>query len=324
MKKPVICILDGFTTCQEDLNWGVLEALGELRVYDRTAAGEVVARAAGAEIVLTNKVVLSEEVLAQLPGVKLICLMSTGTNAVDLAAAAGRGIPVCNVPAYSTASVAELVVALMMAHGRAVERHAASVAAGDWGRSRDFCYLLTPQREWSGRVMGLYGFGAIGQAVCRLGVALGMEVLAHTRHPEGKPALGQRFVSERELFERSDVLSLHCPLTAETEGLVNAERLGWMKADAFLVNTGRGGLVEEAALAAALRAGRLGGAGLDVLSAEPPGEGNPLPGAPNVLICPHIGWATREARGRLIGVLAANVSAFLRGEPQHVVNGVGA
>ncbi len=270
-----------------------------------------------------GSILLSREVIARLPKLKLICLMSTGTNSVDLAAAAERGITVCNVPSYSTASVAELVLAFMLAHGRAVEKHHASVVQGDWVNCDDFSYMLTPQREWNGKTMGIIGFGEIGQAVARLCLALGMRVIAYTPHPEGKPDVGQDFVELEAVFRESDVVSLHCPLTANTEGLVNAQRLSWMKKDAFLVNTGRGGLVDEAALAGALKAGAIGGAGLDVLSSEPPRADNPLLTAPNTLLAPHIGWATKEARQRLMNVLQANIHCFLKGTSQNVVNGVG-
>lgn len=323
MHKPTLCILDAFTTQSNDLNWNQLKPLGSLQVHERTAPDDICSRAGSAEIVLTNKVILNAGILESLPNLKLICLMSTGTNAVDLKAAAARGIPVCNVPSYSTASVAELVLAFMLAHGRAVEKHQDSVANGDWVDSPDFCYMLTPQKEWRGKTLGVLGFGEIGQAVARLGAALGMRVLAHTPHPQGKPDLGQGFVEMETLFRESDVLSLHCPLTAETERVVNANRLSLMKTDAFLVNTGRGGLVDEAALAEALFEGRIGGAGLDVLSTEPPQADNPLLKAPNTLITPHLGWATREARQRLMDVLEANIRGFMEGKLQNVVNGVG-
>lgn len=323
MTLPALCILDAFTTQSGDLNWDRLAAIAGLRVYDRTAPGDIIARAGDAEIVLTNKVRLDRACLEALPNLKCVCLMSTGTNSVDLTAAAERGIPVCNVPSYSTASVAELVLAFLLAHSRAVELHSASVRQGDWTACEDFCYMRTPQREWRGKTLGVLGFGEIGGAVARLGVALGMSVLAHTPHPEGKPELGQRFVGLERLFRESDALSLHCPLTPDTERLVNSVRLAWMKPDAFLVNTGRGGLVDEAALAAALNAGTLGGAGLDVLSSEPPAADNPLLTARGVILSPHIGWATREARQRLVDVLVDNVRCFLEGHPQNVVNGAG-
>jgi glycerate dehydrogenase len=321
-KTPSLCILDAFTTQAHDLSWDVLTPLAKLTVYDRTDARDILARAGDAEILLTNKVMLDSDILRQLPRLKLICLMSTGTNSVDLKAAAARGIPVCNVPSYSTASVAELVLAFMLAYSRAVETHHASVAKGDWVACEDFCYMQTPQREWHGKTLGVVGFGEIGQAVTRLGTALGMTVLASTPHPHGKPELGQAFVDLETLFRESDVVSLHCPLNSETERLVNEERLSWMKPDAFLVNTGRGGLVDEAALAAALNSGKLGGAGLDVLSTEPPKPDNPLLKAKNTILAPHMGWATKEARQRLVNVLAENVRCFLDGSPQNVVNGV--
>lgn len=320
--QPRIVILDAHTTQPGDLDWEDLSRLGSLTVFERTAPAQIVERAGDADIVLTNKCVLTRETLARLPRARLVCLMSTGTNAVDLEACAERGIPVCNVPAYSTASVAELVFALVFAWARAPETHADSVRGGDWAASPDFCYALTPQRELHGTTLGIVGFGEIGQAVAKIGAALGMRVLAHTPRPDGKPDLGQSFVSLEELFRRADVLSLHCPLSPDTRHLVNRDSLALMKPDALLVNTGRGDLVEETALAEALRTGRLSCAALDVLSTEPPKPDNPLPPLKNARITPHIGWATREARARLIRELTRNVGAFLEGSPRNVVNGV--
>ncbi len=320
--KPPIHILDAHTTNPGDLSWDPLSALGILRVHARTRPDERIPRALGARILLTNKVHLDADVVAALPELKLVCLMSTGTNAVDLAACTARGIPVCNVPAYGTASVAELVFALLLGWARGAETHQASVRRGDWARCPDFSYGLTPQRELAGQTLGLLGFGDIGQAVARIAIAFGMRVLAHTPHPAGKPALGQDFVDMDRLLRESDVLSLHCPLTEQTRHVLRAETFSRMKEGALLVNTGRGALVDEAALARALAEGRIAAAFLDVLGQEPPPADHPLVGAPNCHIVPHIGWATREARRRLIDCLAGNVSAWLQGKPRHVVNGV--
>lgn len=321
--KPTLVILDADTTNPGDLDWSELAACVELTVYARSAPEEVIARAAEAEIVMVNKVLLPQEVLDQLPRLKLVCLMSTGVNVVDTRACAVRGIPVCNVPAYSTASVSELVLALALAWARRVESHAEGVREGDWSASADFSYHRTPQLELAGRTLGIVGFGAIGQGVASWGKALGMQVLAHTRNPETKPVGLAEFVNMAEVFSEADILTLHCPLTDETEHLVDAGRLAMMKNDAFLINTGRGGLVDEAALHDALVRGEIGGAGLDVLSAEPPPVDHPLTQLDNCWVLPHIGWATREARQRLIRVLVANVEGWRNGSPQNVVNDVG-
>jgi glycerate dehydrogenase len=319
---PAICILDGDTTNPGDLSWSPLELLGTLAVHDLTPPELLEERAKNAEILITNKTLITAKILLNLPKLRMIGLLSTGTNAVDLTACAARGIPVCNVPAYSTASVAEMVFALLLGWARAAETHHASVNTGAWQGNPGFCYYLTPQVELSGKTLGVLGFGDIGQAVTRIALALGMKVLAFTPHPEGKPALGQRFVSLEDLLAEADVVSLHCPLTPTTTRLMNRERLSLMKAGSVLVNTGRGGLIDEPALAEALRQGRPGVALLDVLTREPPEAGNPLIGLPNCRITPHIAWATREARARLIGEVAANVRGFLTGQPRNVVNGV--
>ena len=322
MKKMTCCILDGETTNPGDLSWEGLEALCDVAIHPRTPPEDIVPRAKDAEIVITNKVVLTKEVLGQLDRLRAVCLLSTGVNSADLAACRGRGIPVCNIPAYSTASVAEHTFALMLAWARGVESHSRAVQCKEWTRSEDFCFTLTPQRELAGRTLGLYGFGDIAQSVAKIAGAFGMRVLAHTPHPECKPDLGQRFVNAERLFAESEIVSLHCPLTPDTEELVNADRLARMREGAVLINTGRGGLLDEAAVAAALESGRLGAALLDVLSAEPPRADNPLPGATNCWITPHVAWATHAARSRLMDILTGNVRAFLEGSPRNVVNGV--
>ncbi|MBC8095042.1 MAG: D-2-hydroxyacid dehydrogenase, partial [Akkermansiaceae bacterium] len=250
---------------------------------------------------------------------KYIGVLATGTNVIDLAAARARGISVTNVPAYATNSVAQLTFALLLELTLHVGQHSDSVRNGDWSRSQDFCYSRTPLIELSGLTLGLVGFGSIAQAVARIGSAFGMQVIATVRRPRADES-GVRFVDAEKVFRESDVLSLHCPLTPETKHLINAERLGWMKPTAFLINTGRGPLIDEAALAAALNACRIAGAGLDVLSVEPPAADNPLLTAKNCLITPHVGWATHAARARLMRVAVENVRSFLAGKPQNVVN----
>ncbi len=317
-----IVVLDGHALNPGDLDWGPLAAHGELQVHPRSAPGEVLERAAGAEVLLTNKVVLDADCLAQLPDLQYIGVTATGTNVVDLAAAKARGIVVTNVPAYSTPSVAEHVFALLLALARRVEGHSTLVREGRWSASPDFSFWDGELVELAGRRLGLVGFGAIGQAVARIGLAFGMRILVNTGHPERHRGdlPGVSFLALEELLAGSDVVSLHCPLTPETEHLLDARRLALMRPGAFLINTGRGPLVDEAALATALNEGRLAGAGLDVLSSEPPSPGNPLLAARNCLITPHIAWATRASRSRLLDVVVANVAAFLAGKPRNVVN----
>ncbi len=318
-----IVVLDGYALNPGDMSWGALEELGECQVFDRTPAEQVVERAVAADIVLTNKAVLSREVIGKLPNLKYIGVTATGTNVVDLAAARERGIPVTNVPAYSTRSVAQMVFALLLEMTQQVGHHARLVREGRWSASPDFCFWERPLIELEGLTMGIVGAGDIGSTVAKLACAFGMKVLVTTRSPEKKrEALGAevRFVDLDTLFRESDVISLHCPLTPETSGMVNAERIGCMKSSAFLINTGRGPLIDEKALAEALNAERIAGAGLDVLSTEPPPADNPLQMAKNCFITPHIAWATRAARKRLMATVAANVAAFVAGRQQNVVN----
>ncbi|MCE5277568.1 MAG: D-2-hydroxyacid dehydrogenase [Planctomycetaceae bacterium] len=312
-----IVILDAYATNPGDLSWAPLQALGECEIHDRTPAELTVARAAGAEIVLTNKTLLPAGVIEQLPLARYIGLLSTGTDAVDVAAAAAGGIVVCNVPAYSTQSVAEMVFAHLLNLTFHAAEHALGVRAGQWARNSDFCYSDFPLVELAGKTMGLVGFGQIGRAVARIALAMRMNVLVHTLR--ASEAAGVTFVELDRIFADSDVVSLHCPLTDHTRRLVDARRLGMMKPTAFLINTSRGGVVDEPALAAALNAGRIAGAGLDVLSIEPPRESNVLIEAKNCYITPHIAWATKEARQRLINVVVENVRAFLAGKPQNAV-----
>jgi glycerate dehydrogenase len=276
-------------------------------------------RATGAQLLLTNKVVLGAAELAALPELRYVGVLATGYNVIDIAAARERGIVVTNVPAYSTPSVAQHVFALLLELARGAGRHAALVRQGRWSAAPDFAFWEGEQVELSGLILGIVGFGAIGQAVARIALAFGMQVLVQTRRPDPSAWPDVTFVGLDDLFRRSDVVSLHCPLTDETRSMVNAQRLATMKPSAFLVNTGRGPLVDEAALAAALHAGLIAGAGLDVLVQEPPPADNPLLTAPNCVITPHLAWATRASRSRLLATAVDNVRAFMEGKVQNRV-----
>lgn len=314
-----IVVLDGWTLNPGDLSWAGLEVLGTLNVYDRTPPELTLDRAADCEIVLTNKTVLSAATIEQLPALRYIGVLATGYNVVDLEATRRRNVTVTNVPDYGTPSVTQMVFAHLLNLTHHVADHGRGVTDGRWTRSQDFCYWDFPLVELSGLTLGIIGFGRIGRSVATAARAFGMEVLAYAVNSPSDVPEGVRFVALEELFRTSDVVSLHCPLTPETRELVNAERLAMMKPSAFLINTGRGPLIDEAALAEALTRGQIAGAGLDVLSTEPPSADNPLIGAPNCCITPHIAWATRAARTRLLNIAVANVRAFLDGTPANVV-----
>jgi len=317
-----IVVLDGYTLNPGDLSWEGLRRLGELTVYDRTPPPLIRERTAGADILFTNKTPLLRETLAELPGVKYIGVLATGYNVVDVAAAAERGIVVTNVPAYGTDSVAEMVFALLLELCRRVQVHSDAVRAGDWSRSADFCFWRSPQTELSGKTMGIIGFGRIGRRVAEIASALKMRVLAADVHRQPPPPLKEfAWADAPDLLRRSDVVSLHCPLTPQTEGLINRESLRLMKPEALLINTSRGPLVVDADLADALNRGQIAGAALDVLRTEPPGPENPLLTAKNCVFTPHIAWATRSARERLMAAAVANLEAFLAGRPTNVVSG---
>ena len=311
-----IVVLDGYVLNPGDLSWDALRTLGDCEVHDRTSANQIVARAAEAEVVLTNKCPLSAETIGQLPNLKYIGVMATGYNVVDVAAAKERGIVVSNVPIYGTKSVAQHVFALILEHAQNVGAHAAAVNEGRWSKNIDWCFWDHSLSELDGKTLGIVGYGRIGQAVADLGRAFGMKVIVASRTAKQ----GVEQVSIDELFQRSDVVSLHCPQTPETEGLVNAQRIELMKPSALLVNTSRGPLVVEEDIAAALNAGRIGGAALDVLSSEPPSPDNPLLSAKNCFVTPHIAWATQAARTRLLGTVVENIRAFAAGNPQNVVS----
>jgi len=314
-----IVVLDGYTTNPGDLNWSPIEALGACTVHDRSGDDEIVPRAAEAEIILTNKTVLSRDVIGRLPRARFIGVLATGFNVVDVEAARERGITVCNVPAYSTPGVAQAVFALLLELTNRTGHHDRTVHAGRWTACQDFCYWDGELIELAGLTLGIVGYGQIGAAVARIGRAFGMHILAHRRSGGGPIEGGGALVDLERLLRESDVVSLHCPLTPQTKELMNGARLAAMKPSAFLINTARGGLVNEADLAAALAAGTIAGAGLDVLTVEPPAPTNPLLTAPRCIITPHIAWATRNARRRLVEVTAANIRAFLAGSPQNVV-----
>ncbi len=315
-----IVVLDGYTANPGDLDWAALEALAPLTVYDRTPPPEVVGRCRGADIVLTNKTVLGAAEIGALPDLRYIGVLATGYNVVDVDAARQAGVVVTNVPAYSTRSVAQAVFALLLELTNDVGALSAGVRAGRWSASPDFAYWHRPLVELAGKTLGVVGMGQIGRAVAGVGRALGMEVVAavHTGLPDGFGWV--EVVDVDGLFRCSDVVTLHCPLTPETRNLADARRIASMKPSAYLINTSRGPVVDETALALALREGRIAGAGLDVLSAEPPPADNPLLDAPNCVITPHVAWATREARTRLTAVAAQNVRAFLAGRPVNVVS----
>ncbi len=315
---PEIVILDGHTLNPGDLSWDSLAELGNLSVHDRTAASEIFNRARAAEILFTNKTPITADTIEALPQLRYIGVLATGYNVVDTGAARAAGIPVTNIPAYGTASVAQMTFALILELIQQPALHDASVHAGDWSECLDFCYWKKPLVELDGLTLGLVGYGEIGQAVARLGRAFGMKILVHTRTVREEP--DTRFVDCETLFAEADVVSLHCPLTNENQGFVNAQLLSQMKPTAFLINTARGPLVDEAALAKALNEEQIAGAATDVLSVEPPPADNPLFGAKNIIITPHIGWATRAARERLMNIAADNLCAFLKGTPQNVVN----
>lgn len=312
-----IVILDGYALNPGDLSWSELEGLGDCTVHDRMPPDEVLARAHGADALLTNKTVLNAATLESLPQLRYVGVLATGVNVVDIAAAHRLGIAVTNVPGYSTPSAAQATLALLLELTNHVGHHNRAVHEGRWASSPDFCFYDRPLVELAGRTMGLVGFGAIAQAVAKLAHALGMTILVHTRTE--RPTPGIQFVDLDTLFAESDVVSLHCPLTPETQGLVNADRLARMKPTAFLLNTARGPLIDEPALARALNAGQIAGAALDVLSTEPPSPDNPLLTAQNCILTPHIAWATLAARQRLMDTVTANFRAFLTGRPVNVV-----
>ena len=314
-----ITVLDGYALNPGDLSWEGMARLGELTVYDRTAPDNTYDRAKDSDILITNKTRLDATMISQLPKLKYIGVLATGYNIVDVDAARRYGVTVTNIPAYSTMSVAQQVFALILAITNRVEHYTEKNRIGYWSRNADFCYRDTPLTELAGKTMGIIGLGNIGKAVARIASAFGMRVIASTSKPQDALPKGIMKKGLHEVFAESDILTLHCPLTAETEKIVNAATLSLMKPNAILINTGRGPLIDEEAVAAALREGRPGAFGADVLSSEPPAADNPLLSAPNAYITPHIAWATKEARERLMEIAVRNLDAFLNGEAENVV-----
>ena len=315
-----IVVLDGFTANPGDLSWDELEKLGDVTIYDRTQPSETVARAADAEIVLTNKVIIGREEMARLPHLLYIGVLATGYNVVDLEAAKERGIIVTNIPAYSTDSVAQMVFAHLLTVTNHTERFANENRQGRWSSNPDFCYYDEPIRELAGKTFGIVGLGNIGKRVAQIALAFGMKVAAFTSKPAESLPEGIQKAELKDLFQTSDVISLHCPLTPDTKHLINEETLRWIRPEAILINTGRGPLVDDNALASALKAGGLKAYCADVMTEEPPKADNPLLQVQNAYLTPHVAWASYEARIRLIRIATDNVLHFINGKPQNVVS----
>lgn len=311
-----IVILEGNAVNPGDLSWDAFQDFGSVTVYPRTNPDEAVARIGDAEIIFINKFPVTAQLLDACPGIRLICVLATGYNVVDCQAAKERGITVCNVPAYGTAAVAQFTISLLLELCHQIGHHNRAVHQGKWAECPDFCFWDTPQMELAGKTLGIIGYGRIGQAVANIAKALGMHILACTRTPKD----GTEYVDLDTLLEKSDVISLHCPLTADNARLINKTTLSKMKDGAILLNTARGGLVDEQALADSLKCGKLRGAAVDVVSAEPICKDNPLLSAPNCILTPHMAWAPVESRQRIIDCTYQSIRGFLNGEPVNVVN----
>ncbi len=315
-----IVVLDGYTLNPGDLDWKPIEELGKITVYDRTPAEKVIERCAEAEIVITNKCVLDKEIIEQLPNLKYIAVSATGYNVVDAKTASEKDILISNVPGYGSSAVAQHVFALILEISNHIAANANSVAQGKWTNCPDFCYWEYPINELENKTLGIVGFGAIGQRVAKIALAFGMNVIVKDRSPEKKKTAGIEFVDLDTVFENADFITLHCPLTSDNEQFVNKDMLSKMKKSASLINTGRGGLINEKDLAEALKNKTIAYAGLDVLSKEPPPKDNPLIGIENCFITPHNAWAAKEARERLLYIMAENIKSFLDGNPKNIVN----
>jgi glycerate dehydrogenase len=316
-----IVILDGYTLNPGDLSWDELKKLGDVTIYDRTPADKVLERAEGAEIVFTNKTPLGEEIINNLPAMEFIGVLATGYNVVNTEAAKAKGIVVANVPGYGTPSVVQMTFALLLELCQHVQQHNESARAGKWSQCLDFCFWDYPLVELEGKTMGIIGYGSIGQKVGDVGTAFGMNILGNSRRRTDQSHRPNfKWAEASELLAQSDVVTIHCPLFPETKGLINKDSLQTMKRSAFLLNTARGPIVVDEDLADALNNDVIAGAGIDVLSVEPPSKDNPLFSAKNCIITPHIGWATKEARERLMNIAVNNLAAFINGSPVNVVN----
>ena len=315
-----ITVLDGFCLNPGDLSWEGFEQLGDVTVYERTSPSELIERAKDSDVLITNKTVLNAESISKLPKLKYIGVIATGYNVVDTEAAAKNGVAVTNIPAYSTMSVAQHVFALLLAVTDRPEHYALEVKEGKWTQIRDFCFWNTPLVELAGKKFGIIGMGNIGNAVSKIALAFGMEVLAYTSKDESRLPVEVTKVSLEELWRNADIISLHCPLTPSTKEIINRETISQMKNGVILINTGRGPLINEKDVANALESGKIGAFCADVLSHEPPTADNPLLHSPNTYITPHIAWATKEARTRLMEIAVSNLKDFIAGTPVNVVN----
>lgn len=314
-----IVMLDAYTTNPGDLSWDEFKALGDLTIYDRTPSDKIIERAEEADILITNKTPVTKEIIDCLPKLKFIALMSTGYNIVDYVYLKEKGIPVSNIPSYSTDAVAQLVMSFILELAMNVGLHSESVKNGEWADCADFCYWKAPLAELTGKTLGIFGLGKIGKAVAERAKAFGMNVVAYTPRIHGDEPDFIKLVSLDEMLNLSDIISMHCPLTPETEGVVNRDFISKMKDGAYFINTSRGTVVDEYALADALNSGKLCGAGLDVLSTEPPKKDNPLLSTKNCFITPHIAWATKEARTRLMDIAVNNLKSYQKGD---IINNV--
>ncbi|MDB5126563.1 D-2-hydroxyacid dehydrogenase [Mucilaginibacter sp.] len=316
-----IVVLDSYTLNPGDISWDALKNLGEVILYDRTPSDKVLERSMEADILLSNKTPVGEAVINQLPNLKYIGVLATGYNVIDVEAAKKKGVIVSNVPGYGTASVVQLTFALLLELAQHVQRHSDSVMAGDWAKAVDFSYWNSPLVELAGKTIGIIGFGNIGQKVGDVATVFGMNIIGNSRtRTDQSQRKNFRWADIPELLEQSDVVSIHCPLFPETKGMINTENLKRMKRSAFLLNTSRGPIIVDQDLANALNNGIIAGAGIDVLSVEPPQADNPLFKAKNCIITPHIAWATKEARTRLMETVVSNLAAFINGNPVNVVN----
>ena len=316
-----IVILDGQAVNPGDLSWDCFNQFGTVTVYQNTTTeADVITRIADNEIVLVNKAPITAAVLETCPAIRLVCVVATGYNVVDCQAARAKGIPVCNVPSYGTNAVAQFTIALLLEICHRISYHDALVHEGEWGKCGSFCFWRTPQMELAGKTLGIIGFGKIGRAVARIGRALGMKVLAHSRSENSEGKKLAEYVALENLLSEADIISLHCPLFPETEKMINRDTISRMKDGAILLNTSRGGLLDESAVAEALRSGKIRAAAVDVVSQEPIAESNSLLTAPNCIITPHMAWAPIESRRRLVDCVMENILCFLEGNPQNVVN----
>jgi len=315
-----IVILDGYTLNPGDISWAGFETLGDFTMYERTSLDKIIEHSENAEIILTNKTVINKDTIEQLPNLKYIGVLATGYNIVDVKAANDKNIIITNIPSYGTSSVAQMVFALLLELTQNVGYHSNSVSKGKWSKSEDWCYWAKPLIELDGLTFGIIGFGRIGKATAKIANAFGMKVIANDAVSIESPPDWVKIVDQETIFRESDVVSLHCPLTSANKHFVNSEKISLMKRNALLINTSRGLLINEGDLAHALNSERIAGAGLDVLSKEPPDGTNPLLTAKNCIITPHIAWATKSARQRLMNIAVRNLKSYLNGKPQNVIN----